>query len=108
MKRLLFLALILIPTLLMGCSEQEVYLFSYFKGNGEDGLHLAKSEDGRNWTSLKGDARSMYHYRWRWAVPYGVDGELDRKGYWLCFEQGSYHMVGAEVYPCNGARRGCA
>ena len=56
MKRLLFLTLILIPTLLMGCSEQEVYLFSYFKGNGEDGLHLAKSEDGRNWTSLKGDA----------------------------------------------------
>ena len=49
MKRLLFLALILIPTLLMGCSEQEVYLFSYFKGNGEDGLHLAKKTERRRY-----------------------------------------------------------
>lgn len=29
-----------------------VYAFSYFKGNGEDGLHLAYSEDGFNWQSL--------------------------------------------------------
>src|SRR5690606_3964770 len=26
--------------------EKEALLFSYFKGNGEDGLHLASSEDG--------------------------------------------------------------
>ncbi|HNY78185.1 MAG: glycoside hydrolase family 43 protein [Sedimentisphaerales bacterium] len=31
------------------------YLFSYFKGNGEDGLHLAWSADGLTWTALKGD-----------------------------------------------------
>ncbi len=31
------------------------YLFSYFKGNGEDGLHLACSDDGLTWTTLKGD-----------------------------------------------------
>lgn len=31
------------------------YLFSYFKGNGEDGLHLASSSDGLIWTALKGD-----------------------------------------------------
>ena len=31
------------------------YLFSYFKGNGEDGLHLAASRDGLNWQSLQGD-----------------------------------------------------
>jgi len=30
------------------------YLFSYFKGNGEDGLHLAWSTDGLTWTALKG------------------------------------------------------
>ena len=31
--------------ILLGCTHQEteVYLFSYFKGNGEDGLHLASS-----------------------------------------------------------------
>jgi acetyl esterase/lipase len=31
------------------------YVFSYFKGNGEDGLHLAYSEDGYKWNSLKND-----------------------------------------------------
>nr|WP_300935462.1 glycoside hydrolase family 43 protein [uncultured Muribaculum sp.] len=32
-----------------------VYLFSYFKGNGEDGLHLAYSHDGLKWQALKND-----------------------------------------------------
>ena len=31
------------------------YLFSYFKGNGEDGLHLAHSTDGIHWTALNRD-----------------------------------------------------
>lgn len=40
--------------LTMGCTSQEpdVYLFSFFRNNGEDGLHLAYSEDGLNWTAL--------------------------------------------------------
>ena len=29
------------------------YLFAYFTGNGEDGLHLAWSDDGREWNTLK-------------------------------------------------------
>ena len=32
------------------------YLFSYFTGNGEDGLHLASSADGLEWSALKGGA----------------------------------------------------
>ena len=32
-----------------------VYAFSYFKGNGEDGLHLAYSQDGFSWHSLNDD-----------------------------------------------------
>ena len=32
------------------------YVFSYFKGNGEDGLHLAYSEDGLRWRALDGDS----------------------------------------------------
>ncbi|MCJ8165941.1 glycoside hydrolase family 43 protein [Pontibacter sp. E15-1] len=36
-------------------AEGEVYLFSYFKGNG-DGLHLAYSLDGYNWQALKQDS----------------------------------------------------
>ncbi len=34
---------------------QSAYLFSYFKGNGEDGLHLAYSLDGYKFTALKND-----------------------------------------------------
>jgi len=34
----------------------DVFLFSYFKGNGEDGLHLASSPDGLKWTPLNNDA----------------------------------------------------
>lgn len=33
----------------------EAYLFSSFRGNGEDGLHLAYSTDGLKWTALNGD-----------------------------------------------------
>jgi hypothetical protein len=35
--------------------KNDIYLFSYFKGNGEDGLHLAYSLEGLKWTSLKND-----------------------------------------------------
>ncbi|MBK0369286.1 glycoside hydrolase family 43 protein [Flavobacterium agrisoli] len=30
-----------------------LYVFTFFKGNGEDGLHLAYSEDGFKWKALK-------------------------------------------------------
>ena len=36
--------------------KNEVLLFSYFKGNGEDGLHLATSPDGYKWTTLHNDS----------------------------------------------------
>lgn len=35
-------------------SPDSCLLFSYFVGNGEDGLHLAYSEDGFRWTPLNG------------------------------------------------------
>lgn len=34
--------------------QEEIFLFSYFKGYG-DGLHLAWSDDGFQWTALNGD-----------------------------------------------------
>jgi hypothetical protein len=34
-------------------ASQDAYLFSYFQKNGEDGLHLAYSEDGYKWKALK-------------------------------------------------------
>ena len=40
--------------LFFGCKslETEAYLFSYFQGNGQDGLHLAYSYDGFHWKAL--------------------------------------------------------
>ena len=35
--------------------EKKVYLFSYFKNNGEDGLHLAYSTNGLVWQTLFND-----------------------------------------------------
>lgn len=35
--------------------EQGCYLFSYFRNNGEDGLHFASSSDGLKWESLNDD-----------------------------------------------------
>ncbi|WP_340110659.1 glycoside hydrolase family 43 protein [Maribellus mangrovi] len=51
-KRIL-LALLFIPV--FGFAQDEVLFFSYFKGNGEDGLHLAYSKDGYKWNTLKHD-----------------------------------------------------
>lgn len=41
--------------LISGClnNKPEVYLFSYFMNNGEDGLHLAFSHDGLTWTPVR-------------------------------------------------------
>jgi hypothetical protein len=32
--------------------DSSVYMFSFFRGNGEDGLHLAYSQDGLKWKAL--------------------------------------------------------
>lgn len=50
-KRILFPFLFLLCTLMVS-AQQQVYLFSYFTGNGADGLHLAYSYDGLKWESL--------------------------------------------------------
>lgn len=36
--------------------KNKVLMFASFRGNGEDGLHLAYSADGYNWNALKGDS----------------------------------------------------
>ncbi len=46
-------ALLLAPAALP--EEEPVLLFTSFRGNGEDGLHLAFSEDGYRWTPLNDD-----------------------------------------------------
>lgn len=36
--------------------KNPIYLFSYFKNDGKDGLHLAYSKDGYNWLALNNDS----------------------------------------------------
>lgn len=52
---LLFLSLSSCAVVQKQAAQDDVYLFSYFKGNG-DGLHLAYSTDGYNWQALKNDS----------------------------------------------------
>lgn len=62
----LYLSLFFVASLLIGsnCSVsakqpvKKAYLFAYFIGNGEDGLHLAYSYDGLEWKALK-DGKSF-------------------------------------------------
>lgn len=51
MKKILVL---FVSALFLGCSvsSDQVYMFSYFRGNGEDGLHLAWSEDGYSFHAI--------------------------------------------------------
>ncbi len=60
------------------------YLFSYFKGNGEDGLHLAWSDDGLKWESLRNDQS---------FVAPQVGGKLMRDPSLVQGEDGVFHMV---------------
>lgn len=41
--------------LILAQQTDNAYIFSYFKNNGQDGLHLAYSYDGFKWTTLKND-----------------------------------------------------
>ena len=56
-----FLYIVFLSILFFGCDkkkEQHYYLFSYFTGNGEDGLHLTASTDGLVWEAIN-DGLSM-------------------------------------------------
>lgn len=57
MKKLFYLILLLTLSLpeLKAQSPKVIYLFAYFKNNGEDGLHFAYSKDAYQWTALKND-----------------------------------------------------
>lgn len=72
---------------LLGCAtpEPEIYLFSYFMNNGEDGLHLAYSEDGLNWTALN-DNQSF-------LTPTAGGDKLMRDPCIIQGKDGKFHMV---------------
>jgi hypothetical protein len=66
-------------------SVDEVYLFSYFKGNGEDGLHLAWSEDGYNFTAINNDQSIL--------APTVSEDKLMRDPCIIQGPDGKFHMV---------------
>jgi len=66
-------------------TEPSGYLFAYFKGNGEDGLHLAHSADGFHWKALHGDSSFL-------TPAAGVD-HLMRDPCIIQGGDGQYHMV---------------
>ena len=49
-----FALALLLSLALNGAAQSANYLFAYFIGNGEDGLHLMHSRDGLKWTALNG------------------------------------------------------
>lgn len=54
MNRIAFLLVFITTTAFS--QNNDVFLFAYFKGNGDDGLHLAFSEEGYKWTTLNNDS----------------------------------------------------
>lgn len=65
--------------------KSDSYVFTYFKGNGEDGLHLAYSEDGYKWNSLKNDTSFL--------TPEVGKDKLMRDPCVIKGGDGLYHMV---------------
>jgi beta-xylosidase len=61
------------------------YLFSYFIGNGEDGLHLAWSRDGYQWDALNGGKSYL--------IPEVGESKLMRDPCLIQGPDGTFHMV---------------
>ncbi|EHQ29199.1 glycoside hydrolase family 43 protein [Mucilaginibacter paludis] len=56
MKRILLSIITILTSIQTYGQQKDIYLFCYFKNNGQDGLHLAYSNDGLKWQALKGDS----------------------------------------------------
>lgn len=66
-------------------SNNNAYVFTYFKDNGQDGLHLAYSEDGFNWKTLKNDQSFL--------KPMVAKDKLMRDPCIIRGADGEFHMV---------------
>lgn len=84
MKEILVTVLLIISQL-VSAQSRKVYMFSYFRGNGEDGLHLAYSRDGLKFTAL-GNEKSFL------APTVGIS-KLMRDPCIIQTPDGIFHMV---------------
>jgi beta-xylosidase len=82
---LLTLILLSFSAVLYAQDADSCLLFSYFKGNGEDGLHLAYSEDGYAWKALKNDSSFLR--------PTVSKDKLMRDPCIIRGQDGKFHMV---------------
>ena len=80
----LFLFTVLVLSLTTA-AEEEVFLFSFFKGNGEDGLHLAYSYDGYHWEPLNQNKSFL--------TPAVSNDKLMRDPCIISGPDGKFHMV---------------
>lgn len=85
MKRLWLLIGLALTALAQGADQKSAYLFSYFIGNGEDGLHLAWSADGYHWEALN-DGKS-------YLTPAVGESKLMRDPCLLRGPDDTYHLV---------------
>ena len=85
MKKISLLLFVILATSTCHKNEQEVFMFSYFTGNGEGGLHLAVSEDGFHWTALNHDETFL--------KPEVGDAKLMRDPCIIQGGDGRFHMV---------------
>jgi hypothetical protein len=79
-----FLSLICI-TEQISAQKNDIFLFSYFVGNGEDGLHLAFSNDGLKWASLRNNRSFL--------TPVTGKDKLMRDPCLLRGPDGTFHLV---------------
>ncbi|GAA5221194.1 glycoside hydrolase family 43 protein [Membranihabitans marinus] len=80
------ITLLLIGFILPLYSQSDsAYLFTYFKNNGEDGLHIAYSDNGIEWISLNQDQSILQ--------PVVGEDKLMRDPCMIQGPDGSYHMV---------------
>lgn len=82
--------LIVLPALIFSQSQNEVLLYSYFIGNGKDGLHLAYSENSYCWQSLN-ENRSF-------LIPNAGKDQLMRDPNIIKGSDGKFHMVCTESW----------
>ncbi len=82
-----YVPIVLLLSMLLACSipEEEVYLFSFFRDNGEDGLHLAYSINGLEWTALNNNESFL--------TPMVGSDKLMRDPCIIIGGDGKYHMV---------------
>lgn len=95
MKKLLYLLMLLFATKADAqTSNKNVYMFCYFKNNGQDGLHLAYSNDGLQWTALKGDSSFL--------TPMVSKDKLMRDPCIIRGADGLFHMVWTDSWTDKG------